>query len=350
MYITRVKRKLSVIMVRKLNKDISRKKKIGKKISGYIGSKNITNALPQNVVCCVKKPGMERYGVKMLFETRQIRVGSRFKDTKSASLVAKHFRKIVRISESGRFFISEDDALKLKKETNDAVRYYLKFSQQFKVEHVVDFLIGWVQYMKNRPSPKPRKRRRNTSEEKVNKKRRKRQEKINSGDNDNSSNIAKQNMKKKKTKKNLQLRKNYSMKEQNALVMKVQETLLPDVFLRSAHILKCAKLGDEGNNVTVNLSEATFTDNKSKTIFKTDHLVVGNNVYIGNSNEESDDDEPVSMTREHSFGHESPNSITHSPTESSWQLLSKLIDAERKKHELKLRDITMRHQSPVSRS
>ena len=140
-------------------------------------------------------------------------------------------------------------------------------------------------------------------------------------------------MKKKKTKKNLQLRKNYSMKEQNALVMKVQETLLPDVFLRSAHILKCAKLGDEGNNVTVNLSEATFTDNKSKTIFKTDHLVVGNNVYIGNSNEESDDDEPVSMTREHSFGHESPNSITHSPTESSWQLLSKLIDAERKKHE-----------------
>ena len=62
-----------------------------------------------------------------------------------------------------------DDALKLKKETNDAVRYYLKFSQEFKVEHVVDFLIGWVQYMKNRPSPKPRKRRRNTSEEKVNK-------------------------------------------------------------------------------------------------------------------------------------------------------------------------------------
>ena len=161
----------------KLNEDISRKKKIGKKISGYIGSKNITNALPQNVVCCVKKPGMERYGVKMLFETRQIRVGSRFKDTKSASLVAKHFRKIVRISESGRFFISEDDALKLKKETNDAVRYYLKFSQQFKVEHVVDFLIGWVQYMKNRPSPKPRKRRRNTSEEKVTKKRRKREEK-----------------------------------------------------------------------------------------------------------------------------------------------------------------------------
>ena len=83
-------------MVRKLNKDINRKKKIGKKISGYICSKNITNALPQNVVCCVKKPGMERYGVKMLFETRQIRVGSRFKDTKSASLVAKHFRKIVR--------------------------------------------------------------------------------------------------------------------------------------------------------------------------------------------------------------------------------------------------------------
>ena len=81
-------------MVRKLNKDINRKKKIGKKISGYICSKNITNALPQNVVCCVKKPGMERYGVKMLFETRQIRVGSRFKDTKSASLVAKHFRKI----------------------------------------------------------------------------------------------------------------------------------------------------------------------------------------------------------------------------------------------------------------
>ena len=47
--------------------------------------------------------------------------------------------------------------------------------------------------------------------------------------------------------------------------------------------------------------------------------------------------QPERMSKEHSFGHESPNSVTHSPSDSNWELLTKLIDAERKKHEARLK-------------
>ena len=49
------------------------------------------------------------------------------------------------------------------------------------------------------------------------------------------------------------------------------------------------------------------------------------------------DSQPERMSKEHSFGHESPNSVTHSPSDSNWELLTKLIDAERKKHEARLK-------------
>jgi len=281
--------------------------------------------LPQNVVCCVKKPGLERYGVKMLFETRQIRVGSRFKDTKSASSVARHFRKIVRISDAGRFYIAENEALQLRKETNDTVKYYLKFSQEFKVEHVVDFLIGWVQYMKSRPSPKPRKKRRTNTEDSQD---RKRKRNLNS-----VGNVG--NRKKKVLPKN----------SKNATKSRVPESFIPDVFLHSAHILKLGKAnkGKKANGGKKSkrcaLSKYLLnTNGLSKTIFDPKCLSAGKN-NAENIDEETGDDETVSMTREHSFGHESPNSVTHSPTESSWELLSKLIDAERAKQQLKMEEL-----------
>ena len=279
--------------------------------------------LPQNVVCCVKKPGLERYGVKMLFETRQIRVGSRFKDTKSASSVARHFRKIVRISDAGRFYIAENEALQLRKEANDTVKYYLKFSQEFKVEHVVDFLIGWVQYMKSRPSPKPRKKRRANTEDSQKKKRKR-----------DLSSVCNVGIRKKTV-----LPKN----NRNAAKSRMPESLIPDVFLHSAHILKLVKGGTgkkakaAKNSKHRALSKHLLnTNGLSKTIFDPKCLSAEN------IDEEIDDDETVSMTREHSFGHESPNSVTHSPTESSWELLSKLIDAERAKQQLKMEELAKR--------
>lgn len=284
-----------------------------------LGNKALS--LPQNVVCCVKKPGLERYGVKMLFETRQIRVGSRFRDTKSASSVARHFRKIVRINDAGRFYIAETEALQLRKETSDTVKYYLKFSQEFKEEHVVDFLIGWVQYMKSRPSPKPRKKRRSNNEDKQNRKRKK---KVNS-----VCNVG--NRKKKALPKN----------STSSTKSRLPESLVPDVFLHSAHILtlgrgKKAKANKKTERSTL-CKDLLNTNGMSKTIFDPEHLGAGKSKAV-NIDEEIDDGETVSMTREHSFGHESPNSVTHSPTASSWELLSKLIDAERAKQQAKMHE------------
>ena len=235
--------------------------------------------LPQNVVCCVKKPGLERYGVKMLFETRQIRVGSRFKDTDSASIVAKHFRRVVRITEHGRFFIAEKEASKLRKETTDSVKYYLKFSQEYKTEHVVDFLVGWVDYMKSRPSPKPRKRRRSLSS---------------SAHNETDSKHDDAGKKRRK----------------KVVTGKGIGSSVPDVFLHGADILKSAKGGN-------------------KLVYKMNRM--------RGTAQDMGDSQPERMSKEHSFGHESPNSVTHSPSDSNWELLTKLIDAERKKHEARLK-------------
>lgn len=238
--------------------------------------------LPQNVVCCVKKPGLERYGVKMLFETRQIRVGSRFKDTDSASIVAKYFRRVVRITEHGRFFIAEKEALKLRKETTDSVKYYLKFSQEYKTEHVVDFLVGWVDYMKSRPSPKPRKRRRSLS-----------------SSTHNEADSKRDDAGKKRRKR--------------VVTGKGIGSSVPDAFLHGADILNSAKDFQGGNKVVykMNRLHGTMRDTVAS--------------------------QPERMSREHSFGHESPNSVTHSPSDSNWELLTKLIDAEREKHEARLK-------------
>jgi hypothetical protein len=119
-----------------------------------------TNAtLPPNVVCCVNSPGSRRYGVKMLFKTRQIRVGSRFIDPESAAHVANNFRSVVRIDDSGRFFIDEDAAARLGKLDNIVVKFFNKFSSSVASEHVLAFLRGWCEYMASRPVPKQRKRR-----------------------------------------------------------------------------------------------------------------------------------------------------------------------------------------------
>ena len=42
--------------------------------------------LPQHVVCvCSSKPGRERYGVKLSYKKKQLRIGSQYHDPQSAS-------------------------------------------------------------------------------------------------------------------------------------------------------------------------------------------------------------------------------------------------------------------------
>ena len=89
----------------------------------------VKQSLPHNVVCCVNTLGCERYGVKMLFETRQIRVGSRFIDPSSAAHVANNFRAVVRINSEGRFYIDESSVAGVAKKSGAVVKYYKKFSQ-----------------------------------------------------------------------------------------------------------------------------------------------------------------------------------------------------------------------------
>lgn len=124
-----------------------------------VNPRRMNAALPPNVVCCVNSPGNRRYGVKMLFETRQIRVGSRFIDPESAAHVANNFRLVVRIDDSGRFSIDEDAAANLGKLDDIVVKFFNKFSSSVTSEHVLVFLRGWCEYMASRPVPKRRKRR-----------------------------------------------------------------------------------------------------------------------------------------------------------------------------------------------
>ena len=87
------------------------------------------SALPRNVViACRKRAGNHRYGVKMKFGEKQIRIGSRFCDVDSASKIAKAFRYVATPCEVGRgvFDIDEKKLASLEGRVNVYMRWGTK--------------------------------------------------------------------------------------------------------------------------------------------------------------------------------------------------------------------------------
>ena len=169
----------------------------------------------------------------------------------------------------GDFLLRRRKLQNLERKPQTPWKYYLKFFTRVCYEHVVDFP-GDGDYSESRPSPKPRKRRRSLSS---------------SAHNETDS---KHDDAGKKRGKSCHWKRN-------------REYAL-DVFLHGADILK----RQGGKQVSV--------QNESHARHCAGHGRLATRV----------------MFKEHSFGHESPNSVTHSPSGFELELLTKLIDAERK--------------------
>jgi hypothetical protein len=114
-----------------------------------------TRDLPTHVVvACDKVSDRKRYGVKMKFGGKQLRIGSRFADVSSAKRVAEAFRLIAEPSrDSAIFRVHETSLEKLRKDTSTILVYEQWGSKTQKLT-LATYLTEWISSFKSRKKRK----------------------------------------------------------------------------------------------------------------------------------------------------------------------------------------------------
>jgi hypothetical protein len=118
-----------------------------------------TRDLPTHVVvACDKVSDRKRYGVKMKFGGKQLRIGSRFADVSSAKRVAEAFRLIAEPSrDSAIFRVHETSLEKLRKDTSTILVYEQWGSKTQKLT-LATYLTEWISSFRSKYGPDGKRR------------------------------------------------------------------------------------------------------------------------------------------------------------------------------------------------